>query len=80
MADYNLMKDMEKLKIGHAENKKELEYVKATTTRIEKKMDDFIDSAEKKFAPKWAADVLKYAGGVVATAVILAICSLILIK
>lgn len=65
---------MTDLQLGHALNRKELEYVKGTTERIEKKLDNFIECADKKYSPYFAWSVIKWvgavAGGVVVTAVV----------
>ena len=66
----NYRNQMEELKLGHSENRKELEYVKGTTTRIESKLDDFIKCADKKYAPRWVAEAIKWTIGVVMFAVL----------
>ncbi|MCK5211849.1 hypothetical protein KAJ89_04060 [Candidatus Parcubacteria bacterium] len=50
----------------------------ATVNRIEKKMDDFIKCANKKFAGKWTEKFLVWGGGVVGTCILVALMALIL--
>ena len=41
-------------------NSKDHSYICEKIIVMDKKLDKFIDSAEKKFAPKWVGDVVKY--------------------
>ena len=73
MIEESLQSQMNTLNTGHALNRKELEYVKGTTERIEKKLDNFIDCADDKYAPIFAWQVLKWAGAVVGGIIITAL-------
>ena len=42
------------------------------------KMDRWIEASEKKFAPKWVADVIKWAGAIVGAIIITALLGLII--
>ena len=64
--------EMEYVKIEQAKHGIQLKSIADKGDSIEAKLDKFIFAAERKFAPKWAADVLKWGGGVVGTALILA--------
>jgi len=71
-------KEHEEIRIENATQAKDTEHIKGTTERIEKKIDCFIDSAEKKFAPIWVARVLIWGGSIVGGAVLLAIIGLVI--
>lgn len=62
------------------ENRKDLKHLKETTENIERKLDKFIDCADKKFAPRWCADVIKFTLASGAVIIIGTFFSLILIK
>lgn len=71
---------MNELQTGHALNRKDLEHIQGTTERIETKLDNFIETAHRRFAPRWVADVLKWVGIALGMAIIGALMSLILIQ
>lgn len=59
-----LFKDMDdkiqKIEITLTEHGKDICFIKETTERLERTMLNFIDCADKKYAPMWAADAVKY--------------------
>ena len=75
----DLQLQMNKLSLGHAENKKDLEYVRDSIVRIEKKMDKFIECADEKYSPMTAWSVMKWSGAVIGGAILLALLGLILV-
>ena len=80
MNESSLQTQMNNLRLGHAENRKDLEYVKETMGRIEGKLDSFIKGADKKYAPYFAWVVVKWGGAVVGATILGALMSLILLK
>lgn len=67
----NISKDVEYIKQSLTENKED-------HLAMMKRIDDWIDSSNKRFAPKWAADILKWAGAIVGAVVLTAVISLVI--
>ena len=81
-----MSEEINKLNICMSTMKKDIEYIKESLTdnkldheKMMEKIDRWIETSEKRFAPKWTADVIKWTGGVVGTAIILYILSKVLI-
>ena len=62
------------------QNAKEHKDLKALIYQIDNKMDKFILSAEKKFAPIWVKQILVWSGGIIGSFLILFVLSKIFIK
>ena len=65
---------MEKLEIGQAVMTEKVGNIESSIGRVEKQLKDFIETADRKYAPIFAWSVIKWvgavAGGVVVTALI----------
>ncbi len=66
------------LKIDMAKLETKLSSTNDTVNRIEKKMDNFIKCANKKFANKWVERFLVWGGGVIGACILVALMALIL--
>jgi len=73
-----MSEDITNLKINMAKLETKLSSTDATVNRIEKKMDNFIKCANKKFANKWVERFLVWGGGIVGGCILLALMTLIL--
>jgi len=62
------------------QNAKEHKDIKNGLERLEDKMDAFILSAEKKFAPIWVKQILVWSGGIIGSFLILYVLSKLFIK
>ena len=78
-------KEINNLKITMAELQKDISYIKKSIEKndedhaiIIKKIDQWIDGCESKFAAKWVEQTLVWIGRIVFGAVILAILGLII--
>ena len=74
----NLQKNMVKIQTDIGYIKDSLKDNKEEHKEILDKIERWIETSEQRFAPKWAADVIKWTGGVVGTAVLIALLSLII--
>ena len=72
--------EVSNIKIAMAKFETKLTNTGNTVKRIEDKLDKFIDCAEKKFSKKWVEDVLIWGGGIIGSALLLALMALILKK
>ena len=78
-SDFKVMKDdLTKMKICLTGVKKDIEYLKISVNDLNKTMQDFIVKADKRFAPRWVADAMKFVIGAVTLVLIGAILALIL--
>ena len=80
-------REINNLNIGMAGMKKDIEFIKDSLVdnksehrEILLKIDAWIDSSEKKFAPMWTATAIKFTMAVIMTGVIGAILSLVFIQ
>ena len=82
--EINHKNEMEDVKLKQVEMHEQIKALDSKmgerTIRIEKKMDSFIDSADKKYAPLLSWSIMKAGGGIVGGAIILALLGTILIK
>jgi len=79
----NHNKEMESIKITQVKMHEQIKAMDAKmeerTVRIETKIDTFMDSCDRRYAPILSWSILKAAGGVVGGAIILALLGKILI-
>lgn len=73
-----MSEDVTNIKIDMAKLETKLASTDATVNRIEKKMDDFIKCANKKFAARYVERVLVWGGGVIGACILVALMTLIL--
>jgi len=71
-------KELEKIKIIVAEQKKDIAYIKKDMARVYDKISSFIDKAEVKFADKWVENTLVWVGRIIIGAIILALLGLVI--
>ena len=71
LAIAKMQKDLEHIKEGLVENKEDHK-------KIFKKIDQFIDTAEKRYASKWVENLLVWGGGIMGAIIIGSLMTLII--
>lgn len=80
MRDFELKynEKMEMVKMTQVKQTEQIREIGFSVDRVEKTLKEFIACAEERFAPKWVADVLKWAGAVAGGVIIVYIINSIL--
>jgi len=80
-----MQEELNELKINMVKLQKDIAYIKESLTdnksdheKMMEKIDKWIEASERRFAPKWTADVIKWTGAIVGATVITALLSLII--